>query len=167
MKKCNGCGTEFDDSVELFPRLVISKEVQVARRLAEREEEEDMLCLGCWLEAVDHLDKKQLAMLLLGMLKKIDGLQEELAKRWSFPGGSDIVEKEPQTYPWGTHPNSGPIWVSDSVNPPSEPWVGDRPRGGYHRPGTTICKVVSYQDPNKAGSKVSAYLSGTWAQKVQ
>jgi len=149
MKKCDGCGTEFDDSVSLFPRLVISKEVQVARRLAEREEEEDMLCLGCWLEAVDHLDKKQLAMLLLGMLRKIDGLQEELAKRFTFPQSPGIIEKDespwaPQPHPY-TIPNTSPIWIK----PPDRDtvWVGDPPGRDPYRAVSSPCLLYTSPSP--------------------
>lgn len=160
MNKCDGCGTEFDDSVDLFPRLVITKEAQVARKLSEREDEEDMLCLGCWLDAVDGLEKKQLAMILLGMLRKVNNLESELATRWNRTR-SEIIEKwakMPKSSPTITSPNTGPIWVS----PPSydDHYVGDRP-DRYHT--TTSCKCTG-QTTAVPGQDM--YVWGSWAEKV-
>jgi hypothetical protein len=184
MQRCDGCGTEFDDSVDLFPRLIVSKEVQVARRLAEKEDEEDMLCLECWLEAIEHVNKKQLAMLLLGMLRKIEGLQDQIARKWSLPRSPEIVEKEaPYVKPWVTAPNSNPIWISD----PDEyyrkrygSYVGDPPAS---QSPTTIgtsdnssysiqCKSVSPEVAQRMSQGMSQgstsfSVAGRWAEMVQ
>lgn len=188
MRKCDGCGTEFDDSVELYPRLVMTSEAQVARRLAEKEEdEEEMLCLGCWLEAVDDLDKKQLAMLLLGMLKKINSLEERIpgsytgGEGFNFPSG--VIEKlreeqrrrEKDEYKWGpyptTHPN--PIWIA-----PDTHRTGDFPGGGITEdfPGST--KIMMMGSPStsnafaeneqrRTNQPQKTFLCGSWSEKVQ
>lgn len=164
MSTCAGCGTEFDESVELFPRLVISKEVQVARRLAEREDEEDMLCLGCWLDAVNGLDKRQLAMLLLGMLKKINGLEEELENRWYRTQPPDLIEKMKKRYPApNTQPKYDQIWVAPNTQPYDRIYVGDPPYPTSHTARSQpSCRFTSLPD-----DKNNMYLSGTWAEKVQ
>ena len=107
MKTCDGCGVEFNDSVDLFPRLVILKEVQVARRLAEKEDG-DMLCLSCWLEATEVLEKKQLAMVLLGLLRKIEGLNDQIARIYK-PPINPVVEKQYPTY----YKDTTAIWSAD------------------------------------------------------
>jgi len=164
MSTCSGCGVEFDDSVELFPRLVITKEVQVARRLAEKDDEGDMLCLGCWLDAVDGLDKRQLAMLLLGMLKKINGLEEELANRWSRSQPYDLIEKMRKwAPPPQTNPYHGPIWVAPNTEPYARPYVGDPP---YPQSPTITCQD-SYKFVSCSDQQRNMYLCGTWAEKVQ
>lgn len=166
MNKCDGCGTEFDESVSLYPRLVMSKEVQVARKLAEREEE-DMLCLGCWLDSIDSIDKKQLAMLILGMLQKITDLEKRAWARSMFPG-SGMVEKK--SYPWEsqpgpyTSPNSGTVWTGGQYE------VGDNPERHLHttcRDGHASQERVSCLSAAAQKGVASSYLSGMWADKVQ
>ena len=163
MKKCDGCGTEFDDSVELFPRLIMTKEDQVARKLAEREDEEELLCLGCWLEAIDNLEKKQLAMLLLGMLRKINYLEERLSRAYTYPGESEgLLEKmkryNPPSRPYTTSPNTGPIWVSPPD--PQKYSVGDFPK---QYPKTVCMSSGGFSNAVKHGE---TYLCGSWATKV-
>lgn len=118
MEMCDGCGTEFDDSVELFPRLIVNKEAQVARKLAEKKGN-DMLCLPCWLEAVDAVDPKQLAMLLLGMLKKNTSLEERLFETLGRVSVADamsgVLEKARQRK------------AEEARNPYSRPWVSGIP----------------------------------------
>ena len=158
MAICDGCGTSFDESVELYPRLVITKEAQVARKLAEKENEE-MLCLGCWLEATDGLDKKQLAMLLLAMLGKINTLEKALQDRdkKSYPDFSDIVEKSRKSSP--TQPSNP--WVSPVSNPP------------FIYKQVTTCGYTPMNAPKRASDAVSTpsndtvYVCGQWSDKLQ
>jgi len=79
-KICDGCAMEFDDGIDLYPRLITAKEVQVARKLAEKEGD-DKLCISCWLACVEDLDSKQLAGLLLSMMVKNKQLESEIIQR--------------------------------------------------------------------------------------
>jgi len=117
MKMCDSCRLEFDDSVDLYPRLVVSKEAQVARKLAEEEDGED-LCLTCWLEAAQQLEPKQLATLLFNMLQKVQALQAANKPEWS-----DILEKmRERDKTQGTH--VGPFSPGITV---TNPWVTVKP----------------------------------------
>jgi hypothetical protein len=118
MKKCDGCGKEFDDSIELFPRLIVSKEAQIARKLAERGGK-DMLCLPCWLESMQSVDNKDLASLLLMLLRRNQELERE-RRPFSLP-----VQPDPSSYPpvnpWTITPyrqvTIDKTWVSDRIYP--------------------------------------------------
>lgn len=147
MHKCDGCGVEFDESVALYPRLVVTQEVQVARRLAEKEEEE-MLCLGCWLDAVDGLEKRQLAMLLLAMLQKIDTLQNARLPGWN----EGVVEKSPRSSYVSPYP-AEKVWVG---RPNDGLYVGDPPS---HQNTITVCRFGSSSEP--------VYVAGGWGEKMQ
>lgn len=148
MHKCAGCAKEFDDAIELYPRLIFTKEARMARRLAAREGEE-LLCLGCWLEAIEHCDNKDLAMLVLGMLRKVSALETTLEQIRSEK--SSILEKyrwEPTHILTSTPPQI--VWTSDHS--------GDLPpnmRGPY---------CVSHAEHPRTHE--SSYLTGTWAKCV-
>jgi hypothetical protein len=76
MVRCDGCGREFDDVVQLYPRLIITKEAQVAKKLAESNGK-DMLCLQCWLQTAEAVDPKDLAMILLSLFDKLNRAVKE------------------------------------------------------------------------------------------
>jgi hypothetical protein len=156
MKTCDGCGTEFADDVELFPRLVFTREVQVARKLAERKGEE-MLCLNCFLASIEDMEKKHLAMALLGLLRKIRSLE----KNSGFDGYrklQEVIEKSAPVNPYPQpQPYPNPIWIGtdsdDSVFSPP-PW------------GTTqrTYGVQATVPASKTYSAESVYLTGTWGK---
>jgi len=99
MHTCDGCGMDFDDSIQLYPRLIMSKEAKVARELAEKEGDEE-LCMACWLEAAESLDPRQLAMLIIILMNKLNQL---IDKQMIFrePHSSNPL---PQQHPWTTLP---------------------------------------------------------------
>lgn len=165
MPVCSGCGVEFDESVDLYPRLVITQEVKVARKLAEKEDEEDMLCLGCWLDAADDLDKRQMATLLLGMLRKINRLEEELSKRWKYPSSDGVIEKIREWTP--PQPPQNPIWISPHSGGYEQPYVGDPPP--EQRPYSTSSARSSAQNYKACNDPkgTRSFLFGTWSDKVQ
>lgn len=158
MKTCDGCGSDFDDSVELFPRLIVSKEAKVAKKLAE-EEGEEMLCLPCWLDAAEGLDQRQLATLLLGMLQKVAKLQQQLHESQNiFPnlpyGG--IEKTRPYELPWTT--TTKPVVYG--------PYVGDSP----HNPPSTICTSSTkapHDPPPQNPGRDRGYVAGRWAGIVE
>jgi len=119
MRKCDGCSTEFDDTVQLYPRLVFTKEIRMARRLAAKEGEEQ-LCLGCWLESAENCDQRQLAMLILGMLGKISSLETRLQQALLGQHSRDLadIEKEWTPIPFVPYLSDKtdpcPVWVTSN-----------------------------------------------------
>lgn len=159
MKVCDGCGTEFTDDVELFPRLVFTKEVQVARKLAEKKGEE-MLCLDCFLASVEDLEKKHLAMALLGLLRKIRSLERD-DSYGGFKKFKEMIEKSPPANPYPpAPPYQNPIWIApdsgDGVWPTGTAVVDPHV---YHTYGvhTTVPASKTYPADN-------IYTTGTWGK---
>jgi len=112
---CDGCGTDFSDDVELFPKFVITKDERMARKLAEKQGDgkEEMLCITCWLQALQLCEKDALGMLLLGMLRKQRALETELLRQQNSgsPFGGITIEKLRKKNTWA--PNATPIWKHD------------------------------------------------------
>jgi hypothetical protein len=154
MKKCSGCSREFDDAIPLYPRLILTKEAQVARKLAESVGD-DILCLTCWLEAINAVDSKDLALLLLGMLDKINALNREVDQLKSRPsiGIGDFPAIDTRTYP-NVYPSGKPYTTTT-------PWT------------LTSDKVYTHEVTWGADSKIvcsadggGTYLSGKWTDAI-
>ena len=151
MRKCAGCAKEFDDAIELYPRLIFTKEARMARRLAAREGEE-FLCLGCWLEAIEHCDNKDLAMLILGMLRKVSLLETNLEQLRSSK--ESILEK--YRPPWSPS-NPGIVTTSPYVV-----WTSDH--SGDLSPNMRGPYCVSHAEHPKTNQ--TSYVTGIWAKCV-
>jgi len=130
---CDGCGTDFSGDVELFPKLVITRDERVARELADKEGDgkEEMLCITCWLKALQLCEKDALGMLLLGLMRKNRALEEELIRHQNKGAMNEIIEKMkekqwvPKTTPiWKTSP---PITYGDTLPPqPNQVWCSSK-----------------------------------------
>ena len=147
MNVCDGCSAAFDDSMPLYPRLIVSIEAQAAKKLAEKEGDE-MLCLTCWLEATESFAPRQLAMLLICLLQKIDTLKNEI-KSNSLQSTLGIIEKQVSE---GAYPQIGtgtqwppPVYQPYTTSGDSIPFVEEY---------TTECLTPLYVD-NSTAAKLS------------
>lgn len=113
---CDGCGTDFTDDVELFPKLLITKDERMARKLAEKrgDGKEEMLCITCWLQALQMCEKDALGMLLLGMLRRQRGLENEISRLKNKSAINDIIEKSKQNQ-WSPVTAPSPVWYHDQT----------------------------------------------------
>jgi len=112
---CADCETTFDDSVELYPRLVVSKNEAIARKLAEKAQGTgELLCLKCWMESLKLVDIESLGVVIMGLMKKIKLMETELTSRRN----DDVIEKIKQGIPnkWVPPQPYKVTWVSPNTD---------------------------------------------------
>jgi hypothetical protein len=148
MAKCDGCGREFDDIVQLYPRLIVTKEAQVAKKLAESNGK-DMLCLQCWLQTIDSVEPKDLAMLLLSLLDKLNRVVRE------------NNELKARVYP--QYPDVG----SPGSCKPYQPWTVTDIYPKITWTDNTITVSPTHSSPGDNVVYCSAHVAGAWSDLLE
>lgn len=119
MRICADCRGEFSEDVLMYPRLMVSKETRTARRLQGKEETEnnepELLCLSCFINAVEKLPPEQVSAVVVSLMQKIAMLEQQ-KNRMVF--GKPISDKD-NRYP-GERPPVRPYGEN--------PWVPELPR---------------------------------------
>jgi hypothetical protein len=108
MKKCDGCGMEFDDKVELYPRLVADKAAQTAKTLKGAAANEK-LCIACFIRSLEGIDAATIGTILISLIGQVQDLQKRLS-----PLRDVLIDKEGKQWPPYTIEK---IWTSDKVPP--------------------------------------------------
>lgn len=115
---CDGCGTDFSSDVELYPKLVVTRDERLARKLADKtgDGKEEMLCMSCWMKAIHLCDIETLGMLMLGLLRKNRALENDPLRHQHQTDG---IVKKVDVKKW--YPQPAPIWHTPTPVTPEFP----------------------------------------------